>query len=512
MCASISDQQRSDVIFLTIMSSFAEEIYDGTKGFEFRKPPIPDDLEYIALIENGEREVTGGFQVKEVHDRPIDELWEEFGKDISQYDRFHKYFEGRNNGLAIEVEEAERFEEPISIEILEEQDANFNVPPQIQFVYATNEVLRYLSQYSNRIGELVPETEPSTLDKWTSEEEAETSGELTVRLMKEPEESTFRNLFSESPVPTEYEDIDTGFLEHIIKSHHQGEDPYGYFTLKKQIHTFLRGDEVAGFTVTTWKRGGSVKYGPTILKERFRNKGYGPRFRCLLDNKLATQGVRKCYSTIPEHHRDAFRYLIKSGYNIEAHLYRQYSEDHNELVFGKILEANDPPEKYSRDRDEVLRLGVEVSSEHFDDFGDFVTQESSLWYNEIDNEFVENVIEAEERDLDSDYSKKGKRVFIGHKSGSIKCIGIASLKRGRSIKISPFFTTVVGDGFDSFIQTVESSLLDLDQVRKFYTHVPVLDSELVSIFESHGYRPEGILTEPYKEGVDMVVLGKMVKE
>lgn len=510
MCASPSENQREDVIFLTIMPSFAEKIYKEEKKYEFRKPPIPDNLRYVILIENGERKITGGFSVAGVHERSIDELWEEFGKKISDYDRFHKYFENRNTGVAIEVKEAKRITDSISVQDLEKQDEEFNIPPQIQFVYATNDILRFLGQYSDKIEDLVPDTEPATLDEWETEEQSD-EDLLSVRLIQEDEEQVFRDLFSESPVPKEYEDIDEGFLDHIVESHRRGEDPYGYFTLKKQIHTYLHQGEIAGFTVTTWKRGGSVKYGPTILKEEYRDQGYGPQFRRLLDDDLATQGVRKVYSTIPEHRKDAFSYLIKSGYNVEAHLKCQYSEEHDELVFGKLLEANKPSNKYAYDRQEISRLGIENSTEYFDNFSDFVIQEAAHWYNEIDNQFIENVINAEERDLDSDYSKKAKKVFIGHKSDDIKCTAIASLKRGRSIKISPVLTTVVGESFDSFIKTVEDELLNINRVRKFYTHVPVNDSELVYKFETHGYQSEGILLEPYKEGVNMLVLGKMVE-
>ncbi len=49
------------------------------------------------------------------------------------------------------------------------------------------------------------------------------------------------------------------------------------------------------------------------------------------------QGARKLYCTAPETSENVVKYLLRSGMQIETHLLRHYAQDHNELVFGKML-------------------------------------------------------------------------------------------------------------------------------------------------------------------------------
>lgn len=72
------------------------------------------------------------------------------------------------------------------------------------------------------------------------------------------------------------------------------------------------------------------------------------------------------------------------------------------------------------------------------------------------------------------------------------------------------FTDVVGKGLSEFLQYIEADLQELDEVRKYYTHIPVLDTEVAAFLRAAGYQTEGILREPYKSGIDMVFFGKML--
>jgi hypothetical protein len=333
---------------------------------------------------------------------------------------------------------------------------------------------------------------------------------LDFRPMVSDEEDHFRSLFSTTFIPDEYDDIDSTFIDHIVESHNKGRDPYGYFTLEKTVYTLLIDESVAGYTVTTRKRGNSVKFGPTVLAKRWRHQGLGPQFREHVDTALRTDGIRKTYSTIPETGTSAFNYLINAGYNIEAHMRRQYTEDHHELVFGKVLNGGDPPQEIDLDREQSHQLEYTVGSAAFDGFSNFVISSAAQWHDEINEEFTQAVAAAEERGFQSAYSKKGKRVFIGHQDGEIRCTTIATLKRGGAVKLSPLFTDVVGVGLDKFLRFVEDDLRDIDAVRKYYTHIPALDTELASFVRSAGYQAEGILREPYKGGIDMIFFGKML--
>lgn len=500
-----------NAILLSIKSKFASQIYSGEKDYEFRKSPIPDNIEYVLLQENGSGKITGGIRVKEVHQRDIDSLWNEFGKGISEHDRFFEYYSDWEEGLAIEIKSAEEFDDPLNVEVLNEIDSSFTVPPQYHFVYLTEKVLREIEPESRIIKDILPDSREVTLEQFGSKTDSQDVNSLNFRPLSSNEEGEFKELFLNSPVPSAYDDINEGFIDHIIESHNKGEDPYGYFTKKKKVYTLLENDEIIGFTTTTWKRGGSVKYGPTMLKEEVQGKGRGPKLRKLIDSRLRSEGVRKAYSTIPDDAPNPFKYLIRSNYEIEAHLKNQYHCDHNELVFGKMLNISQPKPIIAPERENVDDLGFEIGSSEFDDICDYVVKRADKWYDEIDPTFVESVIEAEDRGLQSSFSKKGKRVYIGHIAGEIRCLSIATLKRGGGVKLSPVFSDVRGDGFHSYWKHVEDDIMDIDEVRKLYTHVPILDKEMVSFFREWGFIPEGIIKEPYKNGVDMIHFGKLVE-
>ncbi|WP_135855172.1 hypothetical protein [Halorussus salinus] len=500
-------RKRNDIILLSIDPQFSEEIFSGKKEYEFRKPSLPKDLSYVVLMENGYRHIVGGFSVGSVYEGEIASLWENFGKDISVKDRFMSYFEGWETGLAIEVDEIDKFEEPISVEDITKVDDELKVPNQFSFIYLTDRSLRLLAEHSNLIGDFLPNT---TLYDWIDGKEKEGESELDFRLMVPEEEDQFRKLFSESPVPSEYADITDSFIDHIVQTHEEGEDPYGYFTKKKEIYTLLVDNQVAGFSVTTWKRGGSVKYGPTMLKTEYRGRGLGPQFRERLDKKLKEKNVRKTYSTIPETAHQVLTYLLKSGYKTEAHMINQYSEDHSELVCGKLLRSGSPQANIHPTRESIEDLEFSIGSSESNEFEQFILESMEPWYNEIDDSFVKSVQKAENRELESEYHKKGKRVYIGGKNDQIECVTIASLKRGGGIKISPFLTRVTGESITKFLEFVENDLREVQGARKLYTHVPLLDSELLSFFTRNGYGREGLIREPYKEGIDMVFLGKFL--
>jgi len=501
------ERKREDIILLSIQPKFAQQIFSGEKEYEFRKPPIPDDLSYVILIENGTRKILGGFRVGELHEEEIEDLWRDFGKSISEYDRFNRYYEGYETGVAIEVQQPDEFENPVPLEEITRQDDGLQVPDQFSYIYPTKRSLQILSKYSDIIREIFPVT---SLTDWV-EEESSTGDRLDLQEMNIEQKDHFRELFQGSGVPEDYDDIDESFIDHILKTHKQQNDPYGYFTDKKVIYTFLKDDEPIGYTVTTWKIGNSVKYGPTILEEEHRGQGLGPRFRQMVDEELMNKGVRKAYSTIPDDNIPAYNYLQKSGYQIEAHMRQQYSQEHSELVFGKLLREGSPSELDSLDRREARNLEFVVGSSNIEGLSKFVVESMVPWYENIGESFVDSVLEAEDRDLEGDLSKKGKRIYVGHNGKSPKSAVIASKKRGGGVKISPFLTNVLGSEVEEFLEFVEEDLEEeLNDARKLYTHVPLLDTELVQLFRSAGYQPEGVLREPYKDGIDMVFLGKLI--
>jgi hypothetical protein len=81
---------------------------------------------------------------------------------------------------------------------------------------------------------------------------------------------------------------------------------------------------------------GCAKTGPTIIEPWAQHQGFGRATRKAIEEKVRRAGYRKVYCTCADDAPDLIGYLLNSGMKIEAHLDRQYSGDHGELVFGNF--------------------------------------------------------------------------------------------------------------------------------------------------------------------------------
>lgn len=131
---------------------------------------------------------------------------------------------------------------------------------------------------------------------------------------------SFKALFQESITPL-YPNSSEKSANSIIQKHQLGIDPDGYFTIKKTIWKGINdNNEVVAFTVISEKRGGSIKFGPTIVNKAKRGTGIGSSFRSLVESEYSSRGFRKSYSTTNLSNLAAILYILKIGYKIELHL------------------------------------------------------------------------------------------------------------------------------------------------------------------------------------------------
>lgn len=84
----------------------------------------------------------------------------------------------------------------------------------------------------------------------------------------------FRSLHAES-ISHLYPYSSALTAESFIRQHQDRIDRSGYFTLRKTIWKAVYKNCSAAFTVVTEKRGGSIKFGPTMVVPCFRNQGVG---------------------------------------------------------------------------------------------------------------------------------------------------------------------------------------------------------------------------------------------
>ena len=113
---------------LSIKPEFAEKIFSGKKGFEFRKASFSRDVTSIVLyVTYPVGKIVGEFDVVKIIEDTPQSLWEQTHEQagITKTFFFH-YFKGRKKAFAIKIGEARKYSEAIDPY---KDDALF-IPPQ----------------------------------------------------------------------------------------------------------------------------------------------------------------------------------------------------------------------------------------------------------------------------------------------------------------------------------------------------------------------------------------------
>ena len=119
-------------VLLSIKPVFAEQIFNGSKIYEFRRTIFKNrDVNTIIVYASSPvQRVIGEFEIEEIIYDTIQTLWKKTYRHagISQED-FYKYFVSKDKGYAIKIKKPYRYKRPLSLQ----RDFKLN-PPQF-FVY-----------------------------------------------------------------------------------------------------------------------------------------------------------------------------------------------------------------------------------------------------------------------------------------------------------------------------------------------------------------------------------------
>lgn len=131
------------------------------------------------------------------------------------------------------------------------------------------------------------------------------------------------------------------------------------------------------------------------------------------------------------------------------------------------------------------------------------------FYSEMDEQFVQNMIEAHRQKIVS-YATKHKVIFVAERNGEVVGFLTSTPKRGGGVKLFPSLAITLD---------VEKALLayairHFKKVgrRKVYGFVPSTETDRIRLYLELGFKTEEILLEPYKTGVNEVGLGKVIAE
>ncbi len=484
-------------IILPIQQEFADAILTGRKPIEFRKTLGDHDPVYVLLYVRELGGVPGAFATGRILRGSPAVVWRlTDGKGINR-ERFDSYFENQDHAVAIEVRRIERF----SPFITDKEIARSGVilPPSFNLVYATDALLHLARGRGTILRELERRIPPSGLDSF---------GSIELMDFAPSDRESFLSLVTEE-IGKWYDNIDAEFAESIVRSHERGNDPHGLLTVRKRIHVFASARARVGFSVATEKRGGSVKFGPTVIQKQFQGHGLAVLGRRRLEELYRTRGSRKAYSTIPDSHREALGYLLKAGYRVEAHLKAHYSRDHGEFVLGKRLISPGKASDSFRPGQEI-RGKVEISTETPPEkaLSDIVLSHMGVYYGDLNETFIRELCTGRE---DVPQEEKPRATLFAYAHSDL--VGVCSLsgKRGGAVKLAPFVTLDDSRVVDPLFESSEELARREFDARKVYTVAPVANPKCGLILASRGYEIEGLLAEPYSPGIDMAVFAKFPK-
>jgi predicted transcriptional regulator len=119
-------------VLLSIKPEFANQIFNGTKRFEFRKAVFKrEDVDSVLVYASSPvQRVIGEFQVDEIIADDLESVWAQTQKYAGiSYDYYKSYFRGRDCAYAIKVASPQLFQRKRKL-----SHYNIDVAPQ-SFVY-----------------------------------------------------------------------------------------------------------------------------------------------------------------------------------------------------------------------------------------------------------------------------------------------------------------------------------------------------------------------------------------
>jgi predicted transcriptional regulator len=478
----------SEDVLITILPVHAGRIYAGTKKFEFRKR-IPRIVPRRVFLYETKRvqAVTGHIVLDGVVRGTPEHVWKFARHGGSTKQAFNRYFDRMDTAYAYRVAASVRYSNPIPLSQVLAIDAGFRVPQQFLYLQNVPKLHRHLRATAVR--------ECLSLRR----------GNLRLREIDPSERAEFIRSVEEH-ISRGYSETGEEYARRLLSISERGHDPEGFLTTAKSVRVIELNKKMVGFVVLTFKIGGCVKTGPVILSQAHRSRGTGQRLREQIHEAVYHLGYRKVYATVPADNVPAYQYLLSSGYRIEAHLVRPYHPEHDELVLGYMLtHERGPGPEFVRQLTptttfrRISRLVPELS--------EFLEKEFASTYCTVPAGWANRQMRA----ACSAHGGQAKpRLVFAASNESLLALGICLLKRGGSAKLVLLSQTGHQQSLADFVGFIESetSAATRNPPRRFYTHVPAKDSDVMQAFLDRGYRPEGLIEQPYAPGADIVVLGK----
>lgn len=475
-------------IILSIREVHASRIFQGTKRFELRKRLPASGVDRVYLYQSGGQGIVGCFDVERTYSGPVDQLWKLVKGDGTSEERFFNYFEGRLIGFALAIKDVVKFKTPLLPAELRGKETRFTAPMSFMTVPVGSSLYKLLE----------------------SRRRLETrSRQVELRPLEQQNEELYIELVTQE-IRVNYDEITREFAKAAIRQHKLGFDPNGIFTRSKEVLEVRDVDgELVGFTTLTYKFGGCVKTGPTVLIQRFRGRGYGTAIRAKIRQRAVDKGMRKLYCTCADSARDVLSYLLKSGFRVEAHLAAHYKVDSGEFVLGDLLPEAVRVQPFNTIGD-IDCVTIESGSLDSKTLPVTFQQLMKTGGFPITGDMASMIIRSAAGPMAKVYEEKPlKLVFLRDKAKVLRGVVMLVPKRGGSIKGVVAIDRASRESAVAILGECELVARALARRKIFYLH-PILDHSILEVFYEQGYNSEGIVRAPYMPGVDCIVMSKLI--
>ena len=226
------------------------------------------------LYESDTHAITGYMIVDRVASDEPHALWKEVSEQGSTQERFFEYFDGYKTGHAFKAAGAIRFSAPLSLDVIRSIEPGFRAPQA--FLYL----------------EKLPKLQDALLTRYLDASVFFTHEDLQATPFEPDKVAMFSRLVVEH-IGSRYLDSGSKYAEMVVEIDRAALDGDGIFTMAKRILQIYYRGEFIGFVVVTVKHGGTLKTGPVILLDQYRDRSLGQQLRSFLHAAARRGGLRR---------------------------------------------------------------------------------------------------------------------------------------------------------------------------------------------------------------------------
>lgn len=148
-------RQNDSLILMSIMTYYARQIFDGTKGFEFRKSPLrASDLnkQIFVYSAKGDKAIIGSFKVSKIHHGNVDQIMQ-----ITGYDKrpdgheILEYYGNNPNCYALELYDVHTFPKPLTLKELRRLDPNVQLPQYFTYINPSSPIYKQVKALNKQL-------------------------------------------------------------------------------------------------------------------------------------------------------------------------------------------------------------------------------------------------------------------------------------------------------------------------------------------------------------------------